>query len=76
MSRTPVKTIDQVEAELEKKPEDKREAPKEFVIERLPTGLYHIRLTAGGEVADKLKGAFTSAVRAQTAIDLFKTGRL
>lgn len=76
--RKPAKTIDQVEAEETfifrevdaNKPaaEDKRKAPKEFEIVRVG-GLYRIKYTAGGEVPDELKGAFTNIYRAQDAID-------
>lgn len=84
MSRAKNKSIDQIEAEETftfrtrdaKEPEsedapkqDKRTEPKEFLLARDQTGLYYIKLSAGGEVPDVLKGRFTNIVRAQAAID-------
>ncbi len=76
--RQPTKTIDQIETELEKKEvkKEKRDDPKELVIEKLSNGLHRVRFTAGGEVPDTLKGTWTSRVKAQQAIELHKSGRL
>lgn len=65
MIRRPAFSIMDVE-DTEKK--DKRVLPKEFVSVRSSNGLYSVRLTAGGEVPDVLKGVFTSSARAETAI--------
>lgn len=78
MARQEAKTLDQVEAELNQKDEkkDKRSEVKELSVERVPNGLYRIVFSAGGEVPNKLKGLWTSSVRAQEAIELHKSGRL
>lgn len=75
MPRQESKTLSDVEAELDVKPEDKRTAKKEFEIERLPEGLYSIRFSAGGEVPDVLKGRFTSSIRAEAMIANYKLER-
>lgn len=79
--RKPAKTISDVEKDetfifgerdakkAEPEVEDKRSAPKEFVVERDPTGLYRVKYTAGGEVPVLLKGRFTSINKAQEAIN-------
>lgn len=67
MSRKQAKTINQIESTPEV--QDKRKEPKEFEIEREPTGLYRIKYSAGGEVPNSLKGMFTTVGRAQTAIN-------
>lgn len=73
MIRKPVLSLDQVEAAMKAAPEKaKRDAPKEFLIEMGETGLYHIKLSAGGEVPDSLKGSFTGISRARAAIDNHK----
>ena len=66
MVRTTAKTLKQVEDAVVV--EEKRAAPKEFVIERQPEGLYYIRFTAGGEVPDALKGLWTSILKAENAV--------
>ena len=69
MIRKQAKTVEQVENAGQPQ-EGKRDAPKEFVIERNPSsGLYAIKYTAGGEVPDMLKGSWTNLHRAQAAID-------
>ncbi len=65
MARPIAKTLAQLEA-VEKI--EKRDAPKELVVQRRIDGLYIIRQTAGGEVPDELKGMWTSIVKAEHAI--------
>lgn len=72
-ARPDVKTLDQVDAELNKKPEDKRTSPKEMEVERTPDGLYQVRWTAGGEVPDLLKGRWTSYARGFAAVQEWQT---
>lgn len=73
MPKQPVKTIDQVEQEVEQEQkEDVRKKPKELVTERGPDGLYLITFTHGGEVPDVLKGKFTSVHKAQATIENYK----
>lgn len=71
MKRAPAKTLAQIEAGLDDAPVDKREAPKELVVERLPDGMYSVKWTAGGELPDVLKGRWTNLARASIAIDNF-----
>lgn len=72
MIRKPAKTEAQIDAELVEKPQAKRDAPKDFVLEMGHDGLYRIKYSAGGEVPDELKGAYTGISRAQAAIDNHK----
>ena len=70
------KTIGQIEQDQQEEKEDKRSAPKEFVVDKDPQyGLFLIKYTAGGEVPDALKGKFTSISRAQAEIDNFLATR-
>jgi hypothetical protein len=79
MTREVVKTLDQVEAEFlsEKQPQtsdNKRDAPKTLVVERIPGGgLLRVVYTAGGEVPDELKGQFTQKRIAEAAISNYLT---
>jgi hypothetical protein len=69
------KTIAEVEAAVEgqDKPADKREAPKEFKVEKdKQYGLFVIKYTAGGEVPDELKGKFTNLHRAEAALAAYQ----
>jgi hypothetical protein len=69
--RKPSKSISNVE-EAEKQPKvDKRVEGKSFIAKREDNGLYSIRLTAGGEVPDVLKGYFTSGVKASQAAEAY-----
>jgi hypothetical protein len=76
MPREQVKTIDQIEEELEKKkvePKvDKRTLPKELVAVQEPTGLYVVEQTGGGAVPEELRGRFTNIRFAQAAIENHK----
>lgn len=76
MARTPNKTEEQIEQELEtfadKTEEKQPEGKKDFFIKHYPSGLYYIALTGGGEVPDGLKGSFTTIRIAQQFIDEFK----
>ena len=65
--RKPAKSVFDVEAEEKQPKEDKRIQAKEFVAERQPNGLYAIKLTAGGEAPDVLKGFYTTGGRAEQA---------
>jgi hypothetical protein len=73
--RQPAKTLDQVEKEIEGKSVDKRTLPREFEVEREPSGLYHVIYTSGGEIPDLLKGHWTSMYKAKTAISNYKEER-
>lgn len=71
MTRQAVKTIEQIEEELEPV-KDKRKELKDFEVFRVPEGLYVIKFNAGGEVPDVLKGRWTSMVKAEAAIENYK----
>ena len=71
--RKPAQTLFQIEAAEEAV--DKRTQPKEFRTERDSYGLYVVKLSAGGEVPALLSGKFTSASRAETAINEYKARR-
>ena len=66
MIRRPAKTIGDVEKDMDKAM-DKRKQDKEFYAERQSNGLYFLKLTAGGEVPRELSGVFTTASRAEAA---------
>lgn len=78
MTRRPSLSIDQVEKleksntlfvedEADQPKVDKRKEPKEFEIKHVG-GLYTIKLTAGGELPDILKGMWTTSTKAADAI--------
>lgn len=79
MARPVAKTIDRIEQDQTfifgtrdanaKEPVDQRTVTKEFLLERDDTGLYSIKLSAGGEVPDTLKGRWTNLIRATAAIE-------
>lgn len=64
------KTIAQVEAKLDEEV-DKRAEPKTLESERLHNGLWRAKWTAGGNVPDILKSAYTSKVRCDQAIAIY-----
>jgi hypothetical protein len=87
MSRLKSKSLDQVESDFifkerdvkapaEPEQQDKRSAPKEFIVERnSATGLFRVKLSAGGEAPDVLKGHWTSATKAQAEVDNYLATR-
>jgi hypothetical protein len=84
MIRKPSLSVDQVER-LEKsgiKPsdmfveedapkQDKRKEPKEYVFRKLPTGLWKVALSAGGQIPCELQGCWTTSVKAQQAVNSY-----
>jgi hypothetical protein len=60
--RKPSKTLAQIEEQIEEygSKVDARKQEKELEVIRVPSGLYAIRFTAGGELPDSLKSHFTS----------------
>ena len=69
--RKPAKSIADVEAADAAPKVDKRVEGKSFIAKREDNGLYSIKLTAGGEVPDVLKGFFTSGIRADQAMEAY-----
>ncbi|CAB4170028.1 hypothetical protein UFOVP1528_47 [uncultured Caudovirales phage] len=75
MARPQVKTEAQMDEALDT-PVNKRTEEKKLEIGRDAFGLYLVRFNAGGEIPDSLKTLFTSANKAEEAINQYNAKKL
>jgi hypothetical protein len=61
-----------LESRKEKKEAIKQREVKDFVIDRLPEGLYEVRYEGGGVIPEVLRGRFTTMSKVEAIISRYK----